>query len=215
MQSRQLRLGRRQCSSEECHAGLGDDQLSVLHINLRGYVSHIAEVTALLRSMPRTPTLVVFNETFLTKAIPDVQLEGYTLLARRDRVDQWGGGVAVFVLAEHFANASVVEISEAAERIWTVIHTDRGPYLVSSWYRPPAPGETDSIQSLELEWAKHKEEVRGTLVVGDVNVHSARWLRFWSGESPEGSALRDVCYRSGFQQIVKAPHEEIISWTSP
>ena len=100
--------------------------MSVLHLNLRGYLTHIAEVTALLRSLPCKPTLVTLNETFLTKAIPDIKLEGYTLLARRDRGDQWGGGVAVFVIAEQFANASVVEISETAERIWVIVHTDRG-----------------------------------------------------------------------------------------
>ena len=155
--------------------------------------------------MPQLPTLVVLNETFLTQAISEIQLEGYTLVARRDRRDQWGGGVAVFVAAEQFSNVSVVETSDVSERIWIVVHTDRGPYLVCNWYRPPAPGDVSSIASLRVEWEKHKKEVRGTLIIGDANVHSIRWLHFSSGESAEGSALQDVCHQTGMHQVVKEP----------
>ena len=179
--------------------------LTVLHLNIRGYVSHIAEVTALLRTMPSKPSLVVLNETFLTRVIEDIQLEGYALLARRDRRDQWGGGVAVFIIANQFTMASVVEVSEEAERVWIIVHSDRGPFLISSWYRPPAPGEVASIHSCETELQLHRRDVRGTLVIGDINVHSVRWLEFSSGESPEGSAMHEACQRSGLRQIVKAP----------
>ena len=78
---------------EGCETGL-----KMLHLNLRGYLSHIAETTALLRSMEEKPFLVSLNETFLSKAIEHVELEGYQVLARRDREGQWGGGVLVFVL---------------------------------------------------------------------------------------------------------------------
>ena len=82
--------------------------LSMLHINLRGYVSHIAEVTALLRGMVNKQFLVTLNETFLTKAIENVQLEGYQVLVRRDRESQWGGGVLVFVLDEYAPRVMLV-----------------------------------------------------------------------------------------------------------
>ena len=84
----------------------------MLHINLRGYVSHIAEVTALLRGIVNKPFLVTLNEMFLTKAIENVQLESYQVLVRRDREGQWGSGVLVFVN------------SETAERIWAIVHSD-------------------------------------------------------------------------------------------
>ena len=177
----------------------------MLHYNLRGYLSHIAEATALLRTMASKPSLVMFNETFLTQAIPDIELEGYMLLARRDREGQWGGGVAVFVLTEQFANATVVEISDVAERVWMIIHTNRGPHLVCSWYRPPAPREVGTIQSFESEMDKLVDDVRGVLVVGDINVHSRRWLSFSNGESAEGNAMRDASHRAGLRQIVQAP----------
>ena len=62
----------------------------MLHFNLRGYISHIAEVTVLLREMRCKPFIVTLNETFLRKAIDNVKLEGYQILARRDRGGQWG-----------------------------------------------------------------------------------------------------------------------------
>ena len=69
----------------------------MLHLNMRGYLSHIAETTALLRSMDQKPFIVSMNETFLNKFTEHVELEGYQVPGRRDREGQWGGGVLVFV----------------------------------------------------------------------------------------------------------------------
>ena len=204
--SRRQRLGRHVlqiCREDE--SDIPDEPVTVMHVNIRGFLTHIAETTAMIRNLPKKPSLVVLNETFLTKAVEDVQIEGYVLLARRDRGEQWGGGVAVFVQAGQVANASVVEVSDVAERIWTVLHTDQGPYLICSWYRPPAPGHVESIVSLEEELNRHKQHVRGSMIIGDANVHSARWLRFSNGETPEGRALEGVCHRASLRQIVKSP----------
>ena len=91
--------------------------MKMLHLNLRCYLSHIAETTALLRGMDEKPFLVALNDTFLSKAIENVELESYQLLARRDREGQWGGGVLVFVLDEYAPRVTLVETSEAAERV--------------------------------------------------------------------------------------------------
>ena len=111
----------------------------MLHLNLRGYVSHIVEVAALIRLMDFKPIIVSLNETFLTQAIEHVELEGYEVLCRRDRRGQWRGGVLVFVLKEFYPRVTLVEESERAERLWAVVHSNQGPYLVCCWYRPPAP----------------------------------------------------------------------------
>ena len=165
--------------------------LEMLHLNLRGYISHIAEVTALLREMRRKPFIVTLNETFLSKAIENVELEGYQVLARRDREGQWGGGVLVFVLDEYSPRVTRVETSDVAERIWALVHSDRGPYLVCCWYRPPSPGNVDTITSFELEYNRHKDGAVGVFVLGDLNVHSIRWLRHSAKESVEGRCLSD------------------------
>ena len=182
-----------------------EKSLAMLHLNMRGYLSHIAEVTALLRRLVDKPFLVTLNETFLTKAVENVELEGYQVLARRDRVGQWGGGVLVFVLDEFASRVTLVEVSEKAERVWAVVHSDQGPYLVCCWYRPPNPGNTESIDSFEAEYKRHRDGALGSFVLGDLNVHSVRWLRFWARESVEGRALADVSRKFGFKQLVSEP----------
>ena len=81
---------------ESCENGL-----QMLHLNMRCYLSHIAETTAFLRSIDQKPFIVSMAETFLNKGIEHVELEGYQVLVRRDREGQWGGGVLVFVLDEY------------------------------------------------------------------------------------------------------------------
>ena len=76
--------------------------LEMLHFNLHGYISDIAEVTALLREIRRKPFIFTLNEIFLSKAIDNVEFEGYQVLARRNREGQWLGGVLVFVMDEYF-----------------------------------------------------------------------------------------------------------------
>ena len=45
------------------------------------------------------PAIVCLNETFLDESVEDVSLEGYIMVARRDRADgRKGGGVAVYAL---------------------------------------------------------------------------------------------------------------------
>ena len=45
----------------------------------------------------------------------------------------------------------------------------------------------------------------GTILVGDMNVHEASWLKYSDGTSPEGRALRDVAYCHGWEERVRKP----------
>ena len=105
------------------------------------------------------------NETFLSKAVEHVGLEGYQLFARCDGGCQWGG-VLVFVLDEYAPRVTLVETSDAAERVWAMVHSDHGPYLICCWYRPPCPGSVETIKSFEAEYRKHKEGAVGEFRVG-------------------------------------------------
>lgn len=91
---------------------------------------------------------------------------------------------------EYAPRVTLVENSEAAERIWAMVHSDRGPYLICCWYRPPSPGDVETITSFEDEYRKHKDGATGVFVLGDLNVHSIRWLTHSARESVEG---RDLC----------------------
>ena len=96
------------------------------------------------------PSLICLNETFLDDSVEDVSLEGYECVARRDRADgRKCGGVAVYAAKSISGRMAMVEKSSSSERVWLVLHADTGPYLLCVWYRPPAPGEIDSIKAFE------------------------------------------------------------------
>ena len=180
------------------------DAAQILHYNIRGWVSHSAELTAVLRSLPALPTIVVLTETWLTDAFEEPTLEGYNLVARRDRVGQMGGGVIMFAEKSRSPCVCMLECSVENEVIWAVLHSNQGPYLLCAWYRSPGSG-TQNIADLQVEWLRHSFGMCGTVIVGDMNVHSIRWLKFSSGESPEGSALRSTCAAMGLKQLVTEP----------
>ena len=138
------------------------------------------------------------NETFLTRAVEEATLEGYETVVRRDRKEQWGGGIILFVSTEYAARITLLLTSESAERAWAVLHAEQGPFLIGLWYRPPAPGNLDGIDSFEAEWQSLRSEALGTIMLGDVNVHSTRWLKHSARESPEGTALFNATARMGF-----------------
>ena len=137
--------------------------------------------------------------------IEKVDLAGYQLLVRRNRESQWGGGVLVFVLDEYAPRVTLVEKFEAAERIWAMVHSDRGPYLICCWYRPPSPGNVETIRSFEEEYRKHRDGAAGVFVLGDLNVHSIRWLTHSARESIEGRLLCEISDQLGLRQLVKEP----------
>ena len=134
-----------------------------------------------------------------------MELEGYQVLARRDREGQCDGGVLVFVKDEYAPRVTLVETSEVAERIWAIVHSDRGPYSVCCWYRPPKPGNVETIESFEAEYIRHKDGVLGVFVLGDLNVHSIRWLMHSARESVEGRLLQDISSKHCFRQVVREP----------
>ena len=212
--SRDRRLQRRKSAAadvaaQDAHASaeevFAEHKLTMLHLNMRGYISHIAEVAAMIRLMHQKPIIVCLNETFLTRVVEEVELEGYQVLVRRDRIDQWGGGVLVFVLQEFAAHVTLMEISDDAERVWAVVHSDQGPYLLCSWYRPPRPGEVDTIKTFVKEWIRLRVDALGTFVLGDLNLHMKRWLRYSSEDTPEGKLMMEEAQRGGLKQLVAEP----------
>ena len=175
-----------------------------LNANVRALRRKSAEVARLVERCGN-PTFVVFTETWLDKASEEIRLPGYVEISRRDRGSSAHGGVIVFAKFG-FEHAIVhVGTSEVAERTWHVIHSNRGPLLFGAWYRPPNHGEVASIESLDDEVAKFGRNTLGTLLVGDMNVHEERWLRFSDGTSVEGRVLRDVACSHGWEERVRKP----------
>ena len=153
------------------------------------------------------PSFVVLTETWLDQEIATVNLSGYHRISRLDRRG-WTrsdrGGVAVF--ARDGFERSIVHIanSEVDERSWHVIHADSGPILLGGWYRT-SDDEVESIKRFEEEYIKFSAECVSSIIVGDMNCHNKEWLKWSSRNSPEGTALEDVCCSCGLSQKVKGP----------
>ena len=64
-----------------------DAKFRILLVNIRGWTSHAAELTARIRRMDQKPDFICVNETFLNQAIEHIRLEGYSVIARRNRSD--------------------------------------------------------------------------------------------------------------------------------
>ena len=153
--------------------------------------------------------MVCVNETFLNKAVEDVDLEGYTLVGRRDRSDgRAGGGIAAFAFSNIAERISLINTSDCAERFWLLVHAEQGPHLVGVWYRPPNPGEVQTVNSFKAEMQLLADSSVGNIVVGDLNVHNKPWLRHSSHNSLEGKAMQDACDDCGLEQKVRQPTRE-------
>jgi len=77
--------------------------------------------------------------------------------------------------------------------------------LMACWCRPPKPGNLECIEAFREELHVHRLGAVGTVVIGDINVYSKRWMVHSSGESPEGTRLHEICEDEGLKQIVKSP----------
>ena len=106
------------------------------------------------------------------------------------------------------SSVTVCGISPVAERVWVLIHSDHGPFLVCCWYRPPEPGDTSFVKAFCSEFREHSPAALGCIVVGDVNCHNIRWLRYSSRNSPEGAALYNACLELRLVQRVRSPTRE-------
>ena len=89
-----------------------DHAFRILHANIRGWASHNVELAARLRIMKQKPDLICINETFLDKSVGHITLEGYVLIARRDRADgRTCGGIVEFALANIAEGFSLIQSS--------------------------------------------------------------------------------------------------------
>ena len=111
----------------------------------------------------------------------------------------------MFALERLAHRVALLENSEVAERSWVIIHSDRGPYVIGCWYRPPAPGEVDSIRSFKEEAQSHATNAVGCVLVGDLTIHHRKWLKYSNRNSLEGQELCAVCKELGLTQLVHEP----------
>ena len=107
-------------------------EITILHMNIRGFLSHLAELEIYIDNLPNRPSIITLNETFLDKSVEHIQISGYLLVSRRDRTEREGGGIALFCLHKIFDLINHLSNSIEFERSWFTLHTDLDPILLCS-----------------------------------------------------------------------------------
>ena len=123
------------CPSESGQTPLvRENMVTVLFLNIRGFLSHQTELEAYLR-ICGLPSIVGITKTFLGASTKTLALVGYKLVSRLDRRIGFpkSGGIALFVREEFVDRLVHVADSEVHERSWHILHTDIGPLLLGLW----------------------------------------------------------------------------------
>ena len=146
------------------------------------------------------------QETWLSDSVEEISLSGYTCVGRFDRAlgpKCVYGGIAVFART-NITDIALVEYINGAERMWCVLRTNIGALLIGNWYRPPDE-DGNSISILQAEIERLRSECVGVILLGDINIHHKRWLRYSSKNTTTGERLWEVCRDLGLKQIVAKP----------
>ena len=99
----------------------------LVHVNLRGFLSHSAELSAHLDLLDR-PHFLGCTETLLDASVKHISLPGYLLAHRLDRRGgKCGGGIAFFARSDLASSVAHVGDSLDFERSWFVLHTNMDP----------------------------------------------------------------------------------------
>ena len=91
------------------------------------------------------------------------------------------------------------------EHSWFIIHADSGTVLLCLWHRRADKGENESVRRFDVEFSKFSHHAVSCISMSDLNCHNPDWLRFSNRNTPEGTALQEVCCAHGFRQLVKEP----------
>ena len=180
--------------------------LKACTINIRNIIAHKAELEARLAVLK--PHIACIQETWLDDSVENVEIDGYTVVSRRDRTqtakDGYGG---VLILAREDIGNNVAELKKSLEdeRTWCSVHTNIGPVLVGNWYRSQDDDAALSMPRCRAELTELMDDHVGCALLGDINVHYRRWLRFSNGNTWQGKMLYDVCTDLGLVQGVREP----------
>jgi len=148
--------------------------------------------------------MVCVQEIWLDDSIKEATIPGYVICSRRDRHKGANrGGIAVF-RREDFNGIVHITNSEKEERSWHFLKLGVETYLLANWYRPGA-SEFDGFSSLYSELAEYFSQISGVIIVGDLNIHHKRWLRFSREDTRIGSEMKMLCDFHGMSQLVREP----------
>jgi len=184
-------------ASNSCQNGI-----DVYSVNIQSLKAHLAELIFQLEQYK--PHIVLLQETWLDSSTEEVQIPGYGLVSRRDRSPSANrGGIATYQREDFGALVHVCN-SEVDERSWHFLQLEADTILLVNWYRSPSSIH-DNFACLYEEMSPYFSEVSGTLIMGDLNIHHKKWLRYSNGNTQIGTDLKAFCDYHGLFQLVKEP----------
>ena len=94
---------------------------TVMHVNIHGLVSHLAELIEVIRLSDSPLDIVCVNETFLNDSMQVIELEGFDTVGRRDRSYSGDkrdcGGIIVFARRSVAGHVTLLETFAVSERV--------------------------------------------------------------------------------------------------
>ena len=170
--------------------------LKVAHINCRGLVSKITEITLLLEQCKMD--ILGITETHLNKNVKDeeVNITNYHML-RLDRKNKGGGGCLIY----HRENINVIpkpkfEVADL-EAIWIKVIINSQRLLIGNVYRPPDDSDFHSRFKVALDkiWLRRNN----ILVIGDINSGLLK------NDIKDGKKLQVIMNSLGLKNVIRKP----------
>ena len=158
-------------SSGTFNLGLKDKGFRIGHLNIQGLTNKIDQLKLLLQSDENLIHILGISETKLNQMHPDTPFEvnGYQKPFRRDRTENAGGGLMVYVKEGVSCKRRSDLEHQMLECIWVEIKpVNSRSYLVGHIYRPP----NSTVRWNELfedSIEKVLQEEKEIYLLGDVN----------------------------------------------
>ena len=185
---------------------IGHEEFTILHSNVRGFISRVAELSARLLLMERKLSVLCLTEAWADKGLQTMRMEGYALYPGMTvHTADWEADWLCSLWSGLPTGSPSSRIPRSQSAVWVMIHSDHGPYVIGCWYRPPAPGEVDTIRSFKKKGTAACCERRGLCCAGRLNIYHQKWLKYSNRNSLEGQELSAVCKELGLTQLVREP----------
>ena len=114
-------------------------------------------------------------------------------------------GLVILTLRRDDFNCLVhIQDSDSEERNWHFLRVQLETILLINWYRSPSV-INDNFDQLYKEMSSFFHEASGVLMIGDLNIHHKKWLRFSNADTTIGTELKTFCDFHGLFQIVREP----------
>ena len=146
---------------------------------------------------------MILQESWLDVSTEHVDIKGYVVVSRRDRRptdkldcgDKCGG---ILTLRRDDFNCLVhIQHSDGEERSWHFLRVQLETILLINWYRSPSVIH-DKFEQLYTEMSSFFHDASGMIMIGNLNIHLKKKLRYSNADIIMGTELKILCDFHGF-----------------